>query len=311
MNVRLLIVSPVRNEAPHLERIARSLAAQTRRPDLWVVVDDGSQDGTRDVLDALAGEIPFMRVHSTPAEYTVAVSGDRLAAAAAPRAFNYGLRSAGGADGFTHIGKLDGDTELPPDYFERLLDEFRADPRLGIGGGVRLEPNGDGWRMLPIPRTHVPGALKLYTRECFDAIGGMREMLGWDAIDETYARMRGFATSSFPDLQTWHHREWGTADGRLRGRVRYGHSSYVSRQGPLWVTLKSFKVATLPPLGLSGAAYLFGYVRAWARSAPRIEDPEFRRFVRRDLRDRAIARARGLVQIRRWGLIHGAGQASS
>ncbi len=309
---RLLIVSPVRNEAAHIERIARSVGAQTVPPAVWMVVDDGSDDGTRERLEALAAEIPCLRLVSTPADFTVSATGDRLAAAAAPRAFNFGLRAAGGPDGFTHIGKLDGDTELPPDYFERLLAEFRADPTLGIGGGVRLEPDGaDGWRSLPIPRSHVPGALKLYTAPCFDAIGGMLEILGWDAIDETYARMRGYATRSFPELETWHHRGWGTADGRLRGRVRYGQSSYVARQGALWVTLKSFKVAALPPVGLSGAAYLYGYARAWARRAPRIEDPAFARFVRRDLRERVLDRGRSLLNLRRRGLVHGTGQAPS
>lgn len=287
MDERVLIISPVRNEVAHIERIVRSVAGQERPPDLWMVVDDGSTDGTREQLEELAAGVPFMRVVSTPADFTVA-SRDRLAAAAAPRAFNFGLDQAGGPDGFTHIGKLDGDTELPLDYFARLLAEFRSNPRLGIAGGVRLERDGDGWKDLPIPRMHVPGALKLYTSECFTAIGGMLEMLGWDAIDETYARMRGFETRSFPELQTWHHRGWGTADGRLRGRVRYGHSSYVARQGPLWVTLKAAKVAQLPPRGVSGLAYLYGYARAWIRSAPRVEDPEFRRFVRRELRRRML-----------------------
>jgi len=285
---RVLIISPVRNEAAHIDRVVRSVAAQVRPPDLWIVVDDGSDDGTLERLEQLAEEVPFMRVVSTPPDFTVSATGDRLAAAAAPRAFNVGLRAAGGVEGFTHVGKLDGDTELPPDYFARLLERFHANSRLGIGGGVRLEREGDDWRILPIPRTHVPGALKLYTRECFEAIGGMLEILGWDAIDETYARMRGFETESFPDLETWHHRAWGTADGRLRGRVRYGHSSYVARQGALWVTLKSAKVAMMRPRGLSGLAYLYGYARAWARSAPRVEDPEFSRFVRRELRARLL-----------------------
>ena len=104
MSERLLIVSPVRNEAAHVQLVARSVAAQTRPPDLWVVVDDGSDDGTRQRLEELRDEVPFMRIVSTPADFTVAVAGDRLAAAAAPRAFNLGLRTAGGPDGFTHIG---------------------------------------------------------------------------------------------------------------------------------------------------------------------------------------------------------------
>jgi glycosyltransferase involved in cell wall biosynthesis len=288
VNERLLIISPVRNEAAHIDVIVRSLADQRRPPDTWIVVDDNSTDGTLEKLQELEKDVPFMRVVSTPPSFTVAKSGDRLAAAAAPRAFNFGLEVAGGPDGYTHIGKLDGDTELPPAYFEELLERFASNPRLGIAGGVRLEREGDKWHVLAIPRMHVPGALKLYTRECFVAIGGMLEILGWDAIDESYARMKGYETASYPDLETWHHRAWGTADGRLRGRVRYGHSSYVAQQGALWVTLKSLKVASMRPRGISGIAYLYGYARAWVRSAERVEDPEFRRFVRRELRGRLL-----------------------
>ncbi len=293
-DARVLLVTPTRDEAPHIETIVRAVAAQTRPPDRWVIVDDGSSDGTAERVAALARDVPFLRLVRTPPGFTAA-GRDRLAAAAAPRAFNFGLAAAGGPDGYTHIGKLDGDTELGRDYLERLLVRFARDPRLGIAGGVRLEPDGHGgWRTLAIPREHVPGALKLYTRECLAAIGGMAELLGWDAIDEIYARMHGFATRSFPELQTRHHRPWGTADGRLRGRVRYGHASYAARQDPLWVTLKAVKVARLPPVGLSGAAYLYGYGRAWARRAPRVEDEAFARFVRRELRARLLGRRRAV-----------------
>ena len=77
------------------------------------------------------------------------------------------------------------------------------------------------------------------------------------------------------------------------------------------MTAKSLKVAALPPVGLSGAAYLYGYARAWARRAERIEDPAFARFVRRDLRGRVLDRLRSLLDLRRRGLLHGTGQAPS
>src|SRR5918992_33733 len=160
---RILLVSPVRNERPHIERVVRAVAEQRRPPDRWVVVDDGSDDGTLEVLRALAADVPFMTVTSTPPRYTKP-SADRLASAAAPRAFNFGLRDVRKSE-FTHIGKLDGDIELPSDYFERLLSKFGDSPRLGIAGGVLVERFRGGWRQLQIPRHHVQGALKLYSLE--------------------------------------------------------------------------------------------------------------------------------------------------
>jgi biofilm PGA synthesis N-glycosyltransferase PgaC len=286
MDQRLLVISPVRNEAAHIERVALAMAVQTRRPDAWVVVDDSSTDDTRAVLERLASRLEQMTILNVDSAVADGVK-DRLAAAAAPRAFNLGLHSVDWR-GFTHIAKLDGDTELPPRYFEQLLAQFARRPRLGLAGGVRVE-QADGREILervPI-RHHVPGALKCYTLECFQAIGGMPERLAWDTIDEVYARMRGFETRAFPELVAVHHRPWGSADGLLRGRARHGRCAYIVHYPLPWVALRAVKTAGSRPRGLSGLAYLGGYLGAAARSTPRVADPEFRRFFRRELRGRA------------------------
>jgi glycosyltransferase involved in cell wall biosynthesis len=274
----------VRNEAAHIEVVARAVAAQTRPPDLWLVVDDGSRDATPAKLLALQAQIPFLRVLATPPGFTVA-NGDRLAAAAAPRAFNFGLRAVY-ADAFDFIGKLDGDTELTPTYLERLLERFERAPGLGIGGGTRVKQPGAPWHEPTVPATHVPGALKLYRRACLQDIGGIQERLAWDAIDETYARMRGYEVRSFGDLVAIHHREFGTADGQLRGRRRLGASAYVACHAPWWVLGRSLKVARERPRGLSGLAFLAGYVQAGLGPTARVQDADFRRFVRREQRQR-------------------------
>lgn len=285
---RVLIISPVRNEADNLELVADALAGQTRPPDLWVVVDDCSEDRTPQLIDELSERIPFMRTLSTTPAHSPR-GADRHALAASPRAFNRALAEFDWRE-FTHVGKLDGDIELPDRYFELLLDRFSNDTSLGVAGGTLVEPGRQGWRRARVPSYHVRGALKLYSRECFEAIGGVQERLGWDTIDETYARMLGFRTRSFDDLVARHHRPIGSADGLLRGRARHGQAAYVLRYGTPWILLRSLKVAGSRPLGLSGAAFVYGYVRAAARSEPKVEDEEFRRFVRRELRGR-IAKA--------------------
>jgi glycosyltransferase involved in cell wall biosynthesis len=289
---KLLVVSPVRDEALHIERTARAVAAQRRPPDLWVVIDDGSSDGTLELARELAAEIPFMRVMTAPQRSELRTARDALAVAKEARAFNHAL-AAVGIDGYTHVGKLDGDVELPPEWFEELLAAFADDPSLGIAGGRLVEPTPeDEWRLLRIPDYHVHGAVKLYGRDCFDAIGGVPERLGWDTIDETYARMRGFRTHSYASLVARHHRHWGSADGRLRGRARHGECAYIVRYPLPWILARSVKVAAAPPLGLSGAAFVYGYLRARAAGAPKVDDPEFRRFVRRELRGRYLAARR-------------------
>jgi biofilm PGA synthesis N-glycosyltransferase PgaC len=287
---RVLLVSPVHNEAAHLPAVAESVAAQMRQPDAWVVVDDCSSDGTLDILRELEGRIDFLRVLRAPANPPLR-GRDRLAAALEARAFNWALERSAWRE-YDYIGKLDGDIELPPDYLERVLARFAEEPQLGIAGGNLEERQGGRWVPVRIPDYHVHGGLKLYRRPCFEAIGGIEERLGWDTIDETYARMGGYSTHSLPGLVARHHRPSASADGTLRGRARHGTCAYILRYQPLWVALRSLKVAASRPIGLSGAAFLYGYLSAALRRAPRVEDRNFERFVRRELRARLLRSVR-------------------
>jgi GT2 family glycosyltransferase len=291
MSQRLLVISPVRNERAHIERVAAALAAQTRPPDLWMVVDDDSTDGTAELVEELVGEIGFLRLarvsalrDGTPEPHTP----DRLAIAAEVRAFNRALRRVQ-AERFTHIAKLDGDTELPPHYFQTLLHRFAEDDRLGLAGGVYADPAPapQRWKVVEIPHEHhVPGSLKCYSLPCFAAIGGMQERLAWDTLDETYARMLGFRTRSFADLVALHRRPHASADGTLRGRARHGQCAYIAHFTPSWVTLRAFKLAAAPPRGLSGIAFLYGYARSAFDGTQRVQDAQLRAFVHRELRGR-------------------------
>lgn len=279
----LLLITPARDEAIHLERTIRAVAAQTQRPDLWLIVDDGSTDATPAILDRAASELPFVRVLRAP-EHGAGAS-DRLAVAAEARAFNWALSTVD-LDDYSHLGKLDADVELPAEYFERLLERFEREPELGIAGGGLLERGRNGWYLTKVPAYHVRGALKLYSRECFEAIGGIEERLGWDTIDETYARMNGFATRSLTGANARHHRPVATRGGTLRGRARHGQCAYILRYSAWWVALRSLKVACSRPFVLSGLAFFYGYTRSVARREERVEDERFRRFVARELRSR-------------------------
>jgi glycosyltransferase involved in cell wall biosynthesis len=267
------------------------VAAQELPPARWIVLDDHSTDATLEILRRLAPEVPFLTV-AQAAGAAAAAGGpvrDRLAHAAAPRAFNAGLALAGDLAQYTHVMKLDGDIELAPTYLRDLMARFDADPGLGLAGCVLDEPTPEGsMRRIKIAPTHVHGAVKCYTAACFAAIGGVQERLGWDTIDETYARMRGFATVSHQDLVGIHHRPLGSADGTVRGHARHGTCAYIAHFQLTWVLLRAAKVGTRKPYGLSGLAFFYGYLRAAARRVERVPDREYRRFTQRELRRRLL-----------------------
>jgi glycosyltransferase involved in cell wall biosynthesis len=286
---RVLLITPARDEAEHLEQVAEGLAAQTRPPDTWLVVDDNSRDGTADLLARLGERLPFLRVVPTPPGYTD-VGEDRNLAGGPDRAFNYGAAHADLAS-YTHVGKLDADIVLPPGYLEGILERFAAEPGLGIAGGAVLEQRDGEWTLIPTPADHATPQARIYSLRCFQAIGGMPPFMGADLITVMRAKMRGFTTRTFAELAYRHLRPMATQDGVRRGRRRQGAYQYLVHYHPLWMLARSVVVAArFEPRGLSGLWFLEGYVRAALGPMRPVDDPELRRFIRREQR-RRLARA--------------------
>ena len=127
--VRYVIISPVRNEAEHIRATVASVAAQTIRPARWVIVDDGSSDATPSLIDEAA------RQHDWITATHRKDRGRRLAGSGVMQAFFAGLARLE-TNSWQFLAKLDGDVTFEPDYFERCFDQFAAEPRLGIAGGL-------------------------------------------------------------------------------------------------------------------------------------------------------------------------------
>ncbi len=106
---KLSIIVPAYNIARWLPRCLDSILAQTHENLEVIVVNDGSTDDTREVLDAYAGEHPSVRViHKENGGVTSAR-----------------LRGVAEAKG-DWIGFIDGDDEIEADMYARLLKNARA-----------------------------------------------------------------------------------------------------------------------------------------------------------------------------------------
>ena len=58
MALRYAVVTPARNEEVNLPRLAAAIIAQEHRPEVWVVVDDGSTDRTPEILSGRDFKVP-------------------------------------------------------------------------------------------------------------------------------------------------------------------------------------------------------------------------------------------------------------
>lgn len=277
--MRLTAIVPFRNEARYLPRFLASLERQTRLPDRIVLVDDGSTDGSGELAATFAARNGYAEALSRPPRPPEA---DRLAAAGELRSFTWALGQLVG--GFDVLAKLDADLELHPLHVERVLEEMRADPRLGLAGICLSDVADDGsCARRPAPRWHVRGATKFYRRECYEQIQPIPAHLGWDMIDEVKARRAGWRTETFelPDGDTLHLRPTGQYDGRLRAYRRWGECAWAYGAHPAFALLGAIKRASWRPYVLGGALYAIGYWSAALRGVPRAE-PGVRAFVRRE-----------------------------
>ena len=283
MSLAYALITPARNEAENLRRLAGCLAEQTIPPQAWLVVDDGSTDGTAELAFELAAELPALQVLSSVGARTKA--GPLEAGRQSGRdivAFKIGLEALEGRPDV--VLKLDADVSFAPDFLERLLDEFEADPRLGIAGGVCWERDGDEWRPYHVTGGHVRGATRAYRRECLLDVSPLEERIGWDAVDEMRANLNGWSTRSIQSLPFYHHRRLGERDGARREWEAQGRMAhYLGYRISYLLARTLWRVRT----ERAAVAMLSGYASAALRREPR-GPAELRAYLRREQRIRKL-----------------------
>ena len=272
LQTQYAVISPIKDEAEYIAMTITSMLAQTIRPVVWIIVNDGSHDNTQSIVEKYAQENPWIKLVNRQD------MGIRKRGKGVVEAFYTGFKTL--AAPYDFIVKLDGDVTFGPDYFEAILKRFAADPRLGIaGGGVYEKANGRAY-ILNTAREHVRGCTKIYRRTCFDEIGGLVSAMGWDGIDEWQALSKNWKVQSFLEEKIYHHRLAGKATGFLKSNFEQGVGAYCMGYHPLFIIARGIRRITDPPFLLSGAAMIGGYFSAWVQRKELLADPSVIRYVR-------------------------------
>jgi len=294
MPLAYVLVTPAHNEAALIERTIQSVIAQTLLPRRWIIVSDGSTDGTDDIVRRYQAGRPWLELVRLPPRTTRDF-------AAKVRAFNAGyeqLRSTG----FDIVGNVDADVSFGPDYFAFLAGRFEALPELGVAGTHYIEGDFHSYADSYIDEHHVNGQCQLFRRACFEEIGGYVPIAGggidWVAVRT--ARMKGWLTQSFAGPVFEHHRKMGTASSsELRARFHYGRKDYFLGGHPLWQLLRGTFQMTRKPYVLGGLGLLAGYFSCWIAGRPRAVSAELMAFHRQDQMHRLKALLRRRLRLGR------------
>jgi len=271
-----VLITAARNEEGFVEQTIRSVVSQNLLPRRWVIVSDGSNDRTDDIVRKYLAEYPWMELIRMPERR------DRHFAAKV-QCFNAGYERLRGED-FDIIGNLDADITFEGDYFEFLLAKFAADPTLGVAGTPFVEGTVSyDFRFASVE--HVSGACQLFRRQCFEEIGGYVPVPGGgiDWIAVTTARMKGWKTRTFVERVCHHHRPMGTASrGKLKACFVLGRQDYYLGGHPVWQLFRGCFQMVRKPYLVGGLFLLAGYWWAWITGVERAVSPELMRFHRRE-----------------------------
>lgn len=266
------VIIPAHNEANFLEGLLQSLCKQSVQASEIVLVNDNSTDQTEALMERFAKEHKNIHYVNHPS------TDQHLPGAKVIKAFSFGLKNL--KQPFEVIVKLDADLILPNNYFEELLPVFE-NPKIGIAGGFCYEEKANGqWkRNHPMGHDHVRGAFKAYSKECFSAIGGLRQAMGWDTIDELLARFFDFETLTLARLKVKHLRPLG-AGYSLQAAQLQGAAFYSMRYGLLLSVLASLKSALTQKSIWTFFQLINGFQRAKQEQTPFLITAEQGKFIR-------------------------------
>lgn len=270
MNIYCVI--PTYNEEAFISKTLASIVAQTYLPKKIVIVNDNSTDGTQTIIDSYVAKYDWIASVYNSSE------NKHLPGSKVIRAFQKGFESLD--KHFDIIIKLDADLILPTNYFEKIVETFQSNHRIGmVGGFAYIEKNGEWILENLTDKDHIRGAFKAYRKECFDEIGGLQPAMGWDTVDELLCRYYNWQIVTLPELKVKHLKPTG-AIYDASARYKQGEAFYTLGYGITITTIAALKLAARKGKPLLFIDYIKGFYKAQKENKPLLVNQEQAKFIR-------------------------------
>jgi len=250
--VRHVVVTPFRNEEGTIARTIEAMANQSEVPEEWILVDDYSTDRSREIVKEAMRIYPWIKLISINSD-SPRNRGKKIA-----RLFNIGMESV--ESHWEFCSKIDADMILPREYFEEIFEEFAKEDGLGIASGNCFLHSGGKKVVERVEPNHTRGGLKTYRRECFESIGGVMEIDGWDGIDAAICLHQGWISKNIENLLVEQTRGTGKKYGSLGESYKTGVKSHIMGYSWPYLIAKSFFQMMRKPYLIGGFLILVGFI---------------------------------------------------
>ncbi len=301
MNRRYIAVTPCRNEEKNLPNLVQSITTQTLKPALWVIVDDGSTDRTGEIITEAEKRHDWIKgIHLKKNEEYMGTHIAYVCNTGFGFAEEY---CAENKISYDYIALVDADNLLEARYFEKLINEFGNDKKMGIASGnsafadiesilddLRAKnPNvtvmdTEFWQIwyntttqTPNSREDLPmGSARLWRKDCFEETGGYQPVPLPDSVSNAMAKMKGWKTRRFMDIKVIERQSLGK-QGLWEGYKEKGESYFFLGQSLFLAVLKTLKYSFNMPY-YTGVAYFYGYIKPLILRKERVEDDDVRNY---------------------------------
>lgn len=279
MKSKYIIVTPVKNEIKYFPLTVESMLKQTIKPIKWIIVNDGSSDGTEKLIAELEQNYDWIEAIYLNAQAKRKPGGESVT--------SHGINKVD-FDTIDFYVRMDGDLQFDEDYFSNIFIEFEKNAKLGIASGVCYVDENGKWREEKTPRFHTR-AIKTYRVECYKRIGGVETYLGFDTIDEVKANMYGWETKNFPHLKIHHLKKTQSSQGS-KANLNVGIAAYNSAYHPLYVLALAFHRLFKKPFIKGSLILVWGFLSGYIKKIPRNISDDFKVYIRKQQINRLLGR---------------------
>ncbi len=194
-----ILVTAIKNEEKNIESLILSILNQTIKPSLWLIINDGSIDNSKEIIMHYANHINFIFLHNLGGEvrdltwryHKIMQYG-----------FNLSIKiCAENNISWNYIGVLDGDIVISSNnYFEYLIHKFIENPKYGVLSGKLLSWNGSEFILEYRKKNKPTGAARLINREVLEKINGYPYIPTADGIILIKSELAGYENFWFEEI---------------------------------------------------------------------------------------------------------------
>lgn len=271
--MKIGIVIPIYNEEQNLEKTLQSLCNQSVLPFEMVLVDDNSTDQSYQIIEKYQSQYPFIK------SVRLKTKNARIPGAKVVKAFLEGLKIL--SQEVDVICKFDADLIFPDNYLEKMERAFQKNQKLGMFSGICVVEKDGRWKKENLAeKKHTRGALKSYTRQCYQSIGGVRQAMGWDTLDELLAQYNKWEVYVDENLEVKHLRETASQYS-MEALHLQGESFYRVGYGAVLALLSSAKLAYKKKKMSLFGEYWQGYLNAYHKKVPYLVTKQEAKWIRK------------------------------